>query len=172
MKSTPRRRLNGALLAALGVVALGAAGCGFQRRGDDLQLPFKSIAIQGSEGVIDELRYAILSQPSVKLVQKPGDAEVILTVAKPQLERTVVSFSRAGRPREIRLRMKVSFRVTDRYLVELGPPQEIIQYRDISVSESEILALSNAETFMMNDMHRDIAQQIFRRLRAVQMPAP
>lgn len=146
------------------------AGCGFQVRGFNLQLPFKSIAVQGSGAIVDELRVVILGQPGVKLVQKPLEAEVILTVAPPVLERTVVAFSSAGRPREIQLRMRVGFRVTDRYLVELGPPQEITQYRDVSVSESEILALSNAESFMVNDMHRDIAQQILRRLRAVQLP--
>jgi LPS-assembly lipoprotein len=156
----------------MGAAVLAASGCGFRIRGFDLQLPFKSIAIQGSGGIVDELRQSILGQPNMKLVQKPIEAEVILTVATPQLERTVVAFSSAGRPREIQLRMRTSFRVTDRYLVELGPPQDITQYRDITVSESEILALANAENLMINDMHRDIAQQILRRLRAVQLPAP
>lgn len=153
-----------------GLTMLVMAGCGFQIRGADVQLPFKAIAIQGSGAIVDELRFSMLSHPGMKVVQKPIDSEVILTVAPPVLERTVVAFSSAGRPREIQLRMRVSFRMTDRYLVELGPPQEIIQHRNVSVSESEILALANAESFMINDMHRDISQQILRRLRAVQLP--
>lgn len=167
----PRRRLSLALAAALGATALAATGCGFRVRGFDLELPFKSIAIQGAGGIAEEIRGAILGQPNVKLVEKPIDAEVILTVPAPILERTVVAFSSAGRPREIQLRMRASFRITDRFLVELGPPQEITQYRDVSVSESEILSLANAEAFMVNDMQRDVARQILRRLRSVQLPS-
>lgn len=154
----------------MGMAALTGSGCGFRVRGYDLQLPFHSIVVQGTGGIVDEIRQSILGQPNVKLVEKPIDADVILTVAAPQLERTVVAFSSAGRPRQIQLRMRVNFRVTDRYLVELSTPQEITQYRDISVSESEILALANAEAFMVSDMHNAIAQQILRRLRSVQMP--
>jgi LPS-assembly lipoprotein len=68
--------------------------------------------------------------------------------------------------------MRVAYRITDGFGIELVAPQEIAQTRDISVSESEALAMTSAEDFMRNDMNRDIAQQLIRRLRAVKLPAP
>ncbi len=86
------------------------------------------------------------------------------------IERTVVSFSAAGRPREIQMRMRIVYRVTDRFLVTLSPPQEISQTRDISVNENEALAMANAEAFMQRDMERDLTEQLIRRLRAIRLP--
>ena len=111
-------------------------------------------------------------QPNIKVVQKPVEAQVVLIVTNQILDRSVVAFSSAGRPREIQLRMRVAYRITDGFGVELTAPQEISQTRDISVSESEALAMTSAEDFMKNDMNRDIGQQLIRRLRAVKLPTP
>jgi LPS-assembly lipoprotein len=105
-------------------------------------------------------------------VANKSEAEIVLIIVSEQVDRTVVAFSSAGRPRELQLRMRVVYRVTDRLGIELSPPQEIAQSRDISVSESEALAFARAEEFALNDMQRDIAQQIIPRLRTVRLPAP
>lgn len=145
-------------------------GCGFQVRGYDLGLPFSAIAVESNSTVGDEVRQIIATQSSILLVQDPAKAQVVLHVIAESLDRSVVAFSSAGRPREIQLRLRVLYRVTDNLAIELSPQQEIAQSRDISVSESEILAVRSAEDFVVNDMKRDIAQQIVRRLRAVRLP--
>lgn len=145
-------------------------GCGFKVRGFDLGLPFQRIAIEGGSGVANEVRQMIYGQPSVAVVQKPTDAQVVLIVMGQNVDRIVLAFSSAGRPREIQLRMRVMYRITDGFSIELVPPQEITLTRDISVSEAETLALPTTEAFMQNDMQRDIGQQLIRRLRAVKLP--
>jgi LPS-assembly lipoprotein len=164
--------LIAAVLGIAGIALLNVSGCGFKVRGFDLSLPFKTIAIQGKQDVTREVRRFIGGQPGIKLVEKTTEAEVVLIVISQNLERSVVAFSSAGRPREIQLRMRVAYRITDGLGVELSVPQEISQTRDISVSESEALAMTSAEEFMRSDMSRDIAQQIVRRLRVVKPPAP
>ena len=155
------------IAVTLGLVAVLASGCGFKIRGFDLGIPFKTVAIQGDGGVANEIRQMLYGQPKVKVVQKSVEAEAVLIVMSQALDRTVVAFSSSGRPREIQLRMRVSYRVTDGLAVELSSPQDLIQTRDITVSESEALAMTSAETFMIDDMQRDIAQQLIRRLRSV-----
>jgi LPS-assembly lipoprotein len=169
---TKRRRRRNQIRAAIVVAVIGLAafivsGCGFQIRGADLGLPFQSVAVQGEGGVANEVRQIIASQRNIKMPQKPVEAQVVLMVMSQTLDRTIVAFSSAGRPREIQLRMRVMYRVTDGVAVELSPPQEINQTRDITVSESEALAMTSAESFMTDDLQRDIAQQLIRRLRAV-----
>ena len=161
-----------AVLSVAGIALLTVSGCGFKVRGFDLNLPFKTMAIQGKQDVTREVRRFVSGQPSIKIVEKSTEAEVVLIIVSQNIERSVVAFSSAGRPREIQLRMRVAYRITDGLGIELTPPQEIAQTRDISVSESEALAMTSAEDFMRNDMNRDIAQQLVRRLRAVKLPAP
>ena len=138
-------------------------------RGFDLGLPFKTIAIQGEFEVAREVRQMIESRPGVLIATKPMAAQVVLIVASQQLDRTVTAFNAAGRPREVQLRMRVTYRITDGLAIELSSTQEIVQIRDVSVTESEVLAQPAAEAFLREDMQRDIAQQLIRRLRAVKL---
>ena len=140
-------------------------------RGFDLGLPFKTIAIQGEFEVAREVRQMIESRPGVLIATKPMAAQVVLIVASQQLDRTVTAFNAAGRPREVQLRMRVTYRITDGLAIEISSTQEIVQIRDVSVTESEVLAQPAAEAFLREDMQRDIAQQLVRRLRAVKLPS-
>lgn len=146
------------------------SGCGFKVRGFDLGVAFKTISVQGNNEVAQEIRRSLSGRADLAIVEKPTEAEIVLVVASQSLERSVVAFSSAGRPREIQMRAKVIYRITDRFGIELSPPQQISETRDVSVSESEALAMVSAEDFMRGDLNRDIAQQIIRRLRAVKPP--
>ena len=162
-----RAYLTGLLLGT----ALLAGGCGFTMRGQDLGLPFKAIAIEGSQGVANEVRQILQGQPGIKIVPKAVEAQVVLVITAQAMERTVVAFSAAGRPREIQLRMRVSYKVNDGYAVEITGVQDITQTRDLSISDTEVLAVGNAEAFIVDDMQKDIAQQLVRRLKAVKLPS-
>jgi LPS-assembly lipoprotein len=156
--------LSGALLAL--------SGCGFKIRSADIGLPFQTIAVEGNEKTAQELRFMLNNQPGVDLVEKSTNPQVVVQVVSEDLRRTVVTFNSAGRPREIELRLTVIYRVVDSLGVELTAPQEIVQARDISVNESEALAFSGAEDFMLTDMQSDIAYQLLRRLRSVKLETP
>lgn len=168
MRATPKSRRQ--LLAAVFCTALLVSGCGFTVRGPNLGLPFKAMAISGPPGVTEEIRWLIQGQPSIKLVEKTTDAEVAVTVQRQWTERTVVGFNAAGRPREIQLRLRVIFKFSDRYGVDISSLQEIALAREFSLSEAEALASAATEAFMLEDMQKDIAYQIVRRLRAVKLP--
>jgi LPS-assembly lipoprotein len=165
-----RALLIAAVLGITGAALLSLSGCGFKAQGFDLGFGFNLLKIQGDQAVAKEIQRTLRNHPSIRLVEKSTEAEVILEVVSQSVNRTVVAFNSAGRPREIQLRTLVIFRVSDRYGVELVAPRELSQTRDISVSESEALALERAEDFMRTDMNRDIAQQLIRRLRAVKLP--
>jgi LPS-assembly lipoprotein len=158
------------LTALLALTLVGLSGCGFKMRGADLGLSFDRVMIVGTTNVAKELRARLKESPQVQVVTESAQAQVILTVLSENIERAVVSFSAAGRPREIQMRMRIVYRVTDRFLVTLSPPQEISQTRDISVNENEALAMANAEAFMQQDMERDLTEQLIRRLRAIRPP--
>ena len=164
-------RLRCLAISAIAVCALLISGCGFTLRGQDLGLPFKSIMVEGSQGTASEVLQILRNKPGLTISSKRLDAQVVLTVISQQVDRTVVAFSAAGRPREIQIRMRVAYRINDGFGVELSGAQEIIQFRELSINEAEFLALSGAESLMIEDMQRDIAQQLVRRLRAVRLPS-
>lgn len=157
-------------LALLATTGLLMSGCGFKMRGADLGLPFTRIALQGDHQVTQEIREVLLRQPAVVITNKPVDSQVVLIVMGQRIDREVTAFNAAGRPREIQIRLRVTYRVTDGVAIEIFPPQEIMQTRDLTVNEAEILSSSIAENFEINTMQTDIAQQILRRLRAVKLP--
>lgn len=164
-RSTIRRRTSIALV--LGLTTAIATGCGFTMRSKDIPFPFKSIMVQGDGEVAKEVRQAMLDYPEVKLVDKTIQGEVVLNIMSERMERNVVAFNSAGRPREVQLRLRVNYRVTDRYAVELSSPREISQTRNVSVTEAETLAITTAEDTMRKDMQRDISEQLVRRLRTI-----
>ncbi len=170
LSTTRRTLLRAVSLAVFSLAVLGLSGCGFKMRGADLGLTFDRVMVVGTTNVAKELRARLKESPQVQVVNDAAQSQVILTVMAENIERTVVSFSAAGRPREIQMRMRIVYRVTDRFLVTLTPPQEISQTRDISVSENEALAMANAEAFMQRDMERDLTEQLIRRLRAIRLP--
>ena len=163
------RRLCQTLLI-LTVTTLLVSGCGFKMRGTDLGLPFNTIVVRGNFSVGEEIRETIHRQSKVQFPEKSTDAEVILTILDQKIEREITAFDAAGRPREMQLRLRVKYRVTDRYAIELSSIQEIFQMRDLTVNDAEILSAPRAEKLALENMQTDIAQQILRRLRAVKLP--
>ena len=66
--------------------------------------------------------------------------------------------------REFQLRLRVRFRVRDREGVERIPDTELLQQRDISFSESAVLAKETEEELLYRNMQSDLVQQILWRL--------
>jgi len=163
-------RLRCFAISAIAALTLLVSGCGFALRGQSLDLPFKSILVEGSQGTASEVLQILRNKPGLTISSKRLEAQVVLTVISQQVDRTVVAFSAAGRPREIQLRMRVAYRINDGFGVELSGAQEIAQLRELSINEAELLAIGGAESLMIEDMQRDIAQQLVRRLRAVRLP--
>ena len=170
-----RRR---ALLLTLSPLAL--AACGFQLR----QAPkfgFDGLQLDGAATpVVVELRRA-LAAAGMRLVEPapprpagstdpvPPGAALRLQVLQDQRERVVVGQTAAGQIRELQLRTRFRFRLGTPQGVELIPDTELLQTRDISFTETQVLGKEAEEALMYKDMQVDIVQQVMRRLSSVKL---
>ena len=153
-------------LAATVLLAAVLGGCGFKLRGD-YHYAFASIAIHPSAaaGVALELSRALSGAVQVLPKDQPlSAAQVVLDVLDEQREKVVVGVNASGQVREYQLRMRFRFRLRTPQGKELIASSEIVQQRDISFSESQVLAKESEEAMLYRDMQSDVVQQVLRRL--------
>ena len=167
-----KRRLL--LLAGPGAALTGLAGalsgCGFQLRRDPT-LPFKRIALTGfgpRSTQAAALRRA--AGPDVEFVSAPAQAEVVVVALAEARERGVAGLSGAGQVRELRLMVKLRYRVLGRDGKEWLGPTELSQYRDMTYNETDALAKELEEGQLVRDMEADIARQVVSQLSTLRRP--
>jgi LPS-assembly lipoprotein len=145
--------------------------CGFELRGSNsnANIPFKTIYIglpdNSSLGV--ELKRNIRSGNGTQVVRDRKDAEAILEVLSETREKLVLALNSQGRVREYALNYKLRFRVIDNASKEFLPVTEISLKRDMSFTESQLLAKEAEEELLYRDMQSDLVQQVLRRLAAI-----
>jgi LPS-assembly lipoprotein len=165
---TPRRAfLAGAILPATAVFL---AGCGFALRRPP-ELPFSTMALAGfapRSEVAAALRRE-LALVAVRVVES-ADAQVVLEALEDRRQRSVVATTAAAQVREVQLRQRLRFRVRTPAGTELLPVALIALSRDLSTSESQVLAKELEEAQLFESMTADIVQQLLRRLAAVRLP--
>ena len=64
------------------------------------------------------------------------------------------------------MRLRIRFRLRNQQGVELIPPTELVQQRDVSYNESIALAKEAEEALLYRNMQTDLVQQLLRRLAA------
>ena len=131
-------------------------------------MPFRTIALTGfgtRSPLVDELRRALGGVAGV--AASPAEAQVVLHALQDQRERSVVATTAAGQVRELQLRVRFTFRVTAANGRELLPAQELLQSRDMSFNETNVLAKEQEEAQLYRAMQTDIVQQVLRRLSAI-----
>lgn len=173
-------------LLAAGAALL--AGCGFQLR-QAPQFAFDTIVINAPQTspLAAELRKAFQQDGKVRVVTgtlAPANApagaasaplappvvvpgQVIFDLLQEQREKVVVGLNASGQVREYQLRTRVHFRVRTPLSRELIPDTELLQQRDISFSETAVLAKESEEVLLYRDMQADLVQQLMRRLAAL-----
>ena len=155
-------------LAAAGA-SLGLAGCGFELRRAPV-FAFKSLSLSGNSELINRLRRELRAAGTVTLVP-PGEAQTadaILEMLGESRDRIVISTNSAGLLRELQLQLRVRFALRTPGGKALLPPTEVAQTRDLSFNETNALAKEGEADLLFRDMQADIAQQLMRRLAAVQ----
>ncbi len=170
-----RRRLvlQGGLSGALGALL---AGCGFRLRGSGVQLAFSTLRLNaGSQSaVVQDLR-SQLQASGVQLTdaqpvaagQAPVTPEVVLDVLQDQRERVVVGSTAAGQVRELQLRWRFRFRLRTVAGKDLIPEVELLQERDLSFTETQVLGKADEEELLYRDMRDATVRQVMARLTAV-----
>lgn len=160
--------------ALAGACSAALPGCGFALRGAP-KFAFESLRLQGSENtpVTRELRRALENAglrvlASDAATSPPGaGAQAVMTVVSDQREKTVVGQTAAGQVREVQLRTRFVFRLSTTAGERLLDDTELLLERDISFTETAVLAKEAEEALLYRDMQSDIVQQVMRRLAAV-----
>jgi LPS-assembly lipoprotein len=136
-------------------------------------VPFSTIYIPGATGGIAlDLKRNIEAGTSAKVVNDPKTADAILELFGESREKIILSLMGAGQVREFRLRYTVNFRVHDGKGAEYVPRTQVQLTRDVTYSDTEILAKEAEEQLLFRDMQTDFVQQILRRLSAAEKPKP
>ena len=150
--------------AVLIAAATFLAGCGFQLRGQT-SLPFETFYIPGSTPLALELRRNVSASSKTRLVDSPEKAQAVLAFTDEARDKTILTFTSAGKVNEFRLRYRVGFRVTDATSAQVFlPTSEIILTRDMSFNDAQVIAKEAEEQLLFRDMQTDMVQQIMRRL--------
>lgn len=144
------------------------ASCGFHLRGQ-ATLPFDSLYVSGSPVFANQITRSVRAGSHTRVTTNPKDAQVTLQILSELRERVILSLSAAGRVREITLRYRVFYRLTDAKGIEYIAPSEIALRRDITYSDSDVLGKEQEEALLYRDMQNDAVQQIVRRLQVARI---
>ena len=141
------------------------AACGFHLRGQ-ATLPFESMYISGSPSFANQLARAVRAGSKTIVADNPKDAEVTLQVLSELRERAILSLSAAGRVRELQIRYRVAYRVSDKAGREYLATSQILLKRDLLYSDTDVLGKEQEEALLYRDMQNDAVQQVMRQLQA------
>ena len=91
-------------------------------------------------------------------------ANLSLDLLQETREKVVIGRTSTGGVREFQLRLRVRFRVRDKAGIERIPETELLQQRDMSFIETNVLAKEQEEELLYRNMQTDVVQQILLRL--------
>ncbi len=150
------------------LLAIPLASCGYYLRGStpDSQLSFESVYVDTPSGtpLERELRTAIRSQRTTKLLDDPKAAAVLLRILSDKQERKVLTLNSQGQVREYSLTYRIHYEVAGKNNKKLLPMSEIALQTILSYSESQVLAKEQEERLIFDDLRRDAVAQIMRQL--------
>jgi LPS-assembly lipoprotein len=153
-------------------LALALASCGFRLRGT-ADVPFDVLYVPSAgSGLALDLKRYILAGTKARVVDNPKDADAILAFTNENKEKVILSLTGTGSVREYQLRYRVGFRVHDGKGGDYVPPSTIVLTRDITYSDTDVLAKEAEELLLFRDMQNDMVSQIVRRLAASHKPTP
>ena len=151
--------------ALYGVLVLGVAGCGFRLRGP-VELPFKTVAVVGYpfEPVVRELKLAIREAEHIQVVAQVDQAEAVIDILDAVREDEIISVSAAGRAQDYEYTLAVRYRLCGPKGKVCRPDDVIEVRRDMTYSESQILAKQDEEQFLQRNMSKEVVRLILVRL--------
>jgi LPS-assembly lipoprotein len=157
------------LLVLVLLPAMLLGGCGFALRGK-AQLPPE---MAHTRLVINDLysRFArttrvLLEQSGVSFVTA-GEASATLEIPVNEVVTEILTIGDNARVREYRITHTVQFRLVGANGREIIPLQTILQSRDISFDEQQILAVSREQEFVRDDLAEVLARLLLSRLQVV-----
>ena len=161
---------------ALGVMALWLVGCGFQLRGAvDWPAPLQVIYIQSQTGIgippgpLSRRLPAVLAASGITVTRDPTQARAILTLLNDDSGRRVVAADPRDIKREYDLVSSVVYQLTLPDGKALTPGESLSVQRHLLFDENRVLGFEAAQDTLIADMADDLAWQLVRRLRALNL---
>lgn len=146
------------------------SACGFHLRGgQSAQLPYASLYVdlpRHSEIGVALRRY-IAATGNTRVAERREEAEAVFQQVSDTREKAILSLNASGQVREYRLQTRYRFRIVDKTGRQLVPVNEINLSRDVTFSDSAILAKEQEEALLWRDINSDLLGQILRRLSIV-----
>jgi LPS-assembly lipoprotein len=163
-------RLAALSLAAPALGTASLSGCGFQLR-VATQLPFRTLYTNfpATSALGVEFKRTIRQQGDITLVDTPDKADARLDVEPEIREKEIVAFSSTGRPREYQIRLRLRYRVLNGKGSPLTESTDIALRRDITTTDSQLIAKQQEEVLLYREMQSDMVLQLIRRLAAVRV---
>ena len=142
------------------------AGCGFHLQGRAplpavVRQPFVEAPDRQSD-FVQYLRHALLSN-GAQLTPERNQASAVVSILRDSVSRRVLSVSATNQPNQYEVTYTVGFTVSAAGK-ELLPPQEVSATRTYSFDERILLAKNHEEEILRQDMARDLADMVMRRL--------
>ncbi|MCP5149673.1 MAG: hypothetical protein H6983_19265 [Ectothiorhodospiraceae bacterium] len=150
-----------------GVLALAVVlgGCGFQLRGQaGLPEDVRSVYLEGVPAIADELEIFLESAGASREKGQAG-SDLAIFLRNERYHRRVLSVDpNSGKEREFELVYLVEFDARRGDGTVLVEPQEVSILRDYVFDPDAVIGKSREEEVLREEMRRDAAQQILRRL--------
>jgi LPS-assembly lipoprotein len=142
-------------------------GCGFHLQGHTalpavVREPFVEAPDRQSD-FVQYLRHALLSN-GAQLTPERDKASAVVSILRDSVARRVLSVSATNQPNQYEVTYTVGFSVSAPGGKELLPPQEVSATRTYSFDERLLLAKNHEEEILRQDMARDLADMVMRRL--------
>jgi LPS-assembly lipoprotein len=159
-------RWRRAMPAGAVLVAALLGGCGFHLQGraplpQVVRSPYLEAPDRQSD-FVQYLRHALVSN-GAQLTPQKEKASAVVSILRDNVTRRVLSVSATNQPNQYEVTYTVGFSVSaaDK---ELLPPQELTATRTYSFDERLLLAKNHEEEILRQDMARDLADMVMRRL--------
>lgn len=155
-----------------GLLVLNLTACGFHLRGDaDVPELLQSLYVQGVDlrqnafGL--ELKRA-LTRNGVKVLDSYQEGTSILTILDNRYNKRVLSVGTDAKVREYELEAVVRYKVTDDKGQIIQEQQTVEARRDYQFDSDQVLASDEQERVLREDLNKQLAQSLLRRLSAIQ----
>lgn len=147
------------------------SACGFQLRGSqqNASVPVAKVYVfaAGANTVAKEVNLQLIGAGSAA-VASVADAEFTLKLEKEYFDRTVLSVSaQTGKVEEYKITLTVYMSVLDANGTELLVAEQVREARDFTFDENAVLGKFTEEKVLRDDLTRQVAAQIMRRLSSV-----
>lgn len=157
---------------ALTLVLSGAlASCGFKLRGAfDLPAEIRTVQVTAPSALRDDI-LLLLESGGVEVAPEGVKADARINVTGDRFDRRVLSVDAAtGKEREFELAYTVNFAVTRRDGDAVIPDGSVNLLRDYVFDPEAVIGTSREEDLLREEMRRDAARQLMRRVEAAFQP--